>query len=133
LPPGSWPRRWARARHRLQPQPEAQRAGDSLGAVDEVVTPGSSPDEVVEQVMELTKGAGRRGGGRLLGYRPAPWCGLRSTRAGGRLVLVGEGGELNSMSAKGSSTRSGASSAHGSPRCRAWRTSGAPGAVEPPP
>ena len=66
----------------------------TLGAVDEVVTPGAEPDEVVEQVRDLTKGRGVEVAvdcTGVTGVRATAW---RSTRPGGRLVLVGEGGKL---------------------------------------
>jgi threonine dehydrogenase-like Zn-dependent dehydrogenase len=73
----------------------------SLGAVDEVVTPGSSPDEVVEQVMELTKGRGVEVAVDCSGAAPLRGAALRATRAEGRLVLVGRAAGWNSMSARG--------------------------------
>ncbi len=74
--------------------PKRSELATTLGAVDEVVTPGSSPDEVVEQVMQLTKGRGVEVAVDCSGTGLLRGAGLRSTRAGGRLVLVGEGGGL---------------------------------------
>ena len=66
----------------------------TLGAVDDVVTPGASPDLVVDEVMELTNGRGVEVALDCSGAAPARSAALRSTRADGRLVLVGEGGGL---------------------------------------
>ena len=65
-----------------------------VGAVDEVVTPGVAPDDVVAQVMELTRGRGVEVAVDCSGAAPARSAALRSTRGEGRLVLVGEGGGL---------------------------------------
>ena len=74
--------------------PTRSELATSLGAVDEVVTPGSSPDQVVEQVMELTNGRGVEVAVDCSGAAPLRGAALRATRAEGRLVLVGEGGGL---------------------------------------
>jgi threonine dehydrogenase-like Zn-dependent dehydrogenase len=65
-----------------------------LGAVDEVVTPGAEPDEVVEQVLGMTDGRGVEVAVDCTGAHASRAAALRSTRAEGRLVLVGEGGRL---------------------------------------
>ncbi len=75
--------------------PERTEMATAFGAVDEVVTAGSSPDEVVEHVMRLTKGRGVEVALDCSGAGAARSAALRSTRAQGRLVLVGEGGGLD--------------------------------------
>jgi threonine dehydrogenase-like Zn-dependent dehydrogenase len=65
-----------------------------LGAVDEVVTPGAEPDDLVEQVMDLTNGRGVEVAVDCTGANQARAAALRATRSQGRLVLVGEGGRM---------------------------------------
>lgn len=67
----------------------------TLGAVDETLAPESSPDEVVEGVLECTRGRGVEAAVDCSGAAAARSAGLRSTRADGRLILVGEGGGLD--------------------------------------
>ena len=74
--------------------PERSELAKALGAVDDVVTPEASPDQVVEEVMELTRGRGVEVAVDCSGAATARLAALRSTRADGRLVLVGEGGGL---------------------------------------
>lgn len=67
----------------------------TLGAVDEALSPGGSPDEVVEQVLQVTQGRGVEAAVDCSGAAAARSAGLRSTRDDGRLILVGEGGGLD--------------------------------------
>jgi threonine dehydrogenase-like Zn-dependent dehydrogenase len=75
--------------------PTRTQLAKDVGAVDDVVTAGASPDVVVEEVLALTHGRGVEAAVDCSGAAPARLAALRSTRADGRLLLVGEGGRLD--------------------------------------
>ncbi|HYN30554.1 MAG TPA: zinc-binding dehydrogenase [Dermatophilaceae bacterium] len=67
----------------------------SVGAVDDAICEEGQTDAIVEQVMDLTHGRGVEVAVDCSGAASAREAALRSTRAEGRVVLVGEGGRLD--------------------------------------
>lgn len=75
----------------LDRNPDRVGLATSLGAIDAGVDSGQ---DVLEQVLDRTGGRGCEVSVDCSGAAPARLLALRSTRPGGRCVLVGEGGRL---------------------------------------